>query len=267
MVIHFNPTQNVIGIDGDWPDIGKDLQPPEYTQPVDYLRYPPIVDAKVSHLSSRGTGMKPEWISAKIWQNHLGTGESTSDNPELRDEIRNRGVREDPRDDCGHLIARRLGGKMVEFNLFPQELAVNRGRRVNIEGKEYPLSKLWKLGIEAVIHGFLKYTHPRYRPRVYVQIRLQYGDSEFPDRPVGMYYIVKFKKDDDSSDDKLNDEEQENKYKCLSDKYCGYVYNYIRVDGEEPAIDLDCFSESDASSEVYEQIAIQILKYLVELPD
>lgn len=266
MVIHFNPTQNVIRIDGDWPDIGEDLQPPEYTQPVDYLRYPPIVDAKVSHLSSRGTGMKPEWISAKIRQNHLDTGEPTSTNPRLRDEIRNRGVREDPRDDCGHLIARCLGGKMVEFNLFPQELAVNRGRRVNIEGTEYPLSKWWK-NIEAVIYVFLKCTHPRYRPRVYFQIRLQYGDSEFPDRPVGMYYIVKFKTDDDSSDDELNDEEQERQYRCLSDKYCRYVYNYIRVDGEEPVIGLDCFSESEASSEVYERIAMHILKYLLELPD
>ena len=118
MPIYFNTAARLARLDKDSLDLGAEFQPPEYTRPEKCCSYPPIVDAKESRLSSSGTGKKTGWISAKILRRHLDTGELTSKDPALRELIRQRGVRGEPRDDCGLLIASRLGGKMVEFNLF-----------------------------------------------------------------------------------------------------------------------------------------------------
>ncbi|CAF1406377.1 unnamed protein product [Adineta steineri] len=183
---------------------------------------------------------KPVYVVAEIEPKHLNTGEETSDQKGLRDAIRARGQRNadgTPCDDCGHIIARSLGGKMVHFNLFPQCLAINRGWA--------GLSSLWKWGVEFLIQSWLT-LQIVYDPMVRFHVVLDYPEnySDYPDRPTKMYYVIEFwKKDDDSSSDESNEEENsmperanvasmagivENNMESLSDEQKTYCKEEIR---------------------------------------
>ena len=105
----------------------------------------PIRDAKVQPLALDKTEQKTCWLLAEIGPFHIDTGESTSKNRDLGKKIRDRGK---PGDDCGHIIARSLGGKMVDFNLFPQNRDINRGWKGT--------SRNWRTGVERTIEIWLK---------------------------------------------------------------------------------------------------------------
>ncbi|CAF5026069.1 unnamed protein product, partial [Rotaria sp. Silwood1] len=68
-----------------------------------------------------------------------------------------------PGDDCGHIIAASLGGKMVDFKLFPQTRFINRGQ-----------------------YGWAS---------VEFEVRLFYDDMEYKDRPSGGKILITFKGD------------------------------------------------------------------------
>ncbi|CAF3613527.1 unnamed protein product [Rotaria sp. Silwood1] len=135
---------------------------------VDHL---PILDAKVGPLSVNAARQKAYWLLAEIHPHHLGNGENTSINRSLSQEIRSRGKHDD---DCGHIIASSLGGKMVDFNLFPQNKSINRGWK--------GWSKHWRKSIEVFIFLWLK-NRSFINPRVEFQVRLFYNDHNHPDRP------------------------------------------------------------------------------------
>ena len=147
--------------------------------------YSPITDAKVAPLSLSldKEKQKPIWLLAEIYPRHLGKGEDTSKNSALAAEIRSRGMRGD---DCGHIIARLLGGKMVDFNLFPQNPDVNRGRK--------GLTDQWRTKVERSIEIWLTNSSLR-NPRVEFEIRFSYNDQQYPNRPDHGKYLIKFKCD------------------------------------------------------------------------
>ena len=148
--------------------------------------YSPITDAKVAPLSLSldKEKQKPIWLLAEIYPRHLGEGEHTSENSALAAEIRSRGI---PGDDCGHIIARLLGGKMVDFNLFPQNPDVNRGRK--------GLTDQWRTKVERSIEIWLTNSSLR-NPRVEFEIRFSYDDQQYyPNRPDHGKYLIKFKCD------------------------------------------------------------------------
>ena len=130
----------------------------------------PITDAKVAPLSLDKEKQKPIWLLAEIYPRHLGKGEDTSKNSALAAEIRSRGMRGD---DCGHIIARLLGGKMVDFNLFPQNPDVNRGQK--------GLTDQWRTKVERSIEIWLTNSSLR--------------NQQYPNRPDHGKYLIKFKCD------------------------------------------------------------------------
>ncbi|CAF1483024.1 unnamed protein product [Adineta ricciae] len=140
----------------------------------------PICNASVQSLSSGKTGQKTCWLQAKIYRCHVGTGEPTAANRDLAKKIRDRGKRDD---DCGHIIACSLGGKMVDFNLFPQNRDVNRGWK--------GMSRHWRTGVERTIEIWLM-NPSLVEPRVEFQIRFYYDDKKYPDRPDHGKFLVRF---------------------------------------------------------------------------
>ena len=157
----------------------------------------PINNVKVASLSLNKPGQKTCWLLAEIHPCHLGKGEDTSANRKLRDEIRSRGR---PNDDCGHIIGRALGGKMIDFNLFPQNRDINRGWK--------GWSNHWKTGIDFLIKTWL--INPSLiAPKVEFEIRFYYNDQQFPDRPDHGKYLITFKSDGSEESKKVNQGEKE----------------------------------------------------------
>ena len=144
-----------------------------------------------------GTERIPHWVRAEIYPRHLGTGEATDTKKKLKQKIRSRGDLSDPDpDDCGHMIAYQLGGKMVDLNLFPQDKKINEGHIVRMSGRlKVRTCYFWRVAIEAAIAEFLAKTDRSKNPRVDYQVRLRYGDPVFPNRPVSFEFAVRFKKD------------------------------------------------------------------------
>ncbi|CAF1368306.1 unnamed protein product [Rotaria sp. Silwood1] len=122
--------------------------------------YAPILKVITGPLSINETEEKIHWLNAEIHRRHLGKGQTTQQNKDLATKIRSRGK---PGDDCGHIIAASLGGKMVDFNLFPQTRFINRGQ-----------------------YGWAS---------VEFEVRLFYDDMEYKDRPSGGKILITFKGD------------------------------------------------------------------------
>lgn len=150
--------------------------------------YLPIKDVRVANLSD-GAGSKPCYLYAEILPSNLKGGEKTNTNTQLALKIRQRGK---PGDDCGHIIGAQLGGKMVEFNLFPQSMKINRGF-----GK---LKILWRQGVEQVMAKWL--TLPEHKhPKALFEIILFYTDTDYRDRPNKTKFVVTLKCDGEEEDD------------------------------------------------------------------
>lgn len=145
--------------------------------------YQPICEVLVAELANE-TEQKPCWLLAIIKKEHLNTGESTSQNTFLRKKIVSRGKK---KDQCGHIVAKSLGGKMVDFNLFPQDAPLNMGYKHN-ELRSYIY---WK-GVDTLIHLFLSVIPEKYCPEVKYEALLNYNDDEFPDRPSDIKLLLKF---------------------------------------------------------------------------
>ena len=146
--------------------------------------YQPICEVLVAELNQNETEQKPCWLLAIIKKEHLNTGESTSKNTFLRKKIVSRGKKNDQ---CGHIVAKSLGGKMVDFNLFPQDAPINMGFKHN----ELRSFIYWK-GVDTLIHLFLSVIPEKYCPKVKYEALLNYNDDEFPDRPSDIKLLVKF---------------------------------------------------------------------------
>lgn len=194
-------TNFTVGIETDYDDNVKDVPQDDdlragldkYNHPNNFTNeYSPIIDVKVAPLSSGKQGQKTCWLLAEIYSQHRGKGEPTSKKPALRDEIRSRGK---PDDDCGHIIARSLGGKMVDFNLFPQNKDINRGWK--------DLKHHWRIGIERLIEMWL-IDPSLINPRVEFEIRFYYNDQQYPNRPDHGKYLIKFKCDGSKESKQVN---------------------------------------------------------------
>lgn len=127
---------------------------------------------------------KPIFVKANLNKTHIKPGEGTSKATDLRDTIRNRGhVKGSSPDDCGHIIGYALNGHMVDYNLFPQQMHVNRG----IFGNYF----FWR-AIEAAMKFYLRLVPNIFSPRVEFNMLLSYEESNKPDRPNKFKYCVGF---------------------------------------------------------------------------
>lgn len=147
--------------------------------------FQPICEVLVAELNENKTEQKPCWLLAIIKKEHLNTGESTSKNTFLRKKIVSRGNKK--KDQCGHIVAKSLGGKMIDFNLFPQDAPLNMGFKHN----ELRSFIYWK-GVDTLIHLFLSVIPENYCPEVKYEALLNYNDDEFPDRPSDIKLLLKF---------------------------------------------------------------------------
>jgi hypothetical protein len=138
---------------------------------------------------------KTHYLYAYIFPHHLGTGEYTSKDPALRQKIRDRGKLDD---DCGHIVSRNLGGKMLECNLFPQEKNVNRGWMGQ--------GRFWKILVESLMTFWLKIIPSDRNPRVVFKIIWSYSDSVYPHRPNSGTYFVKLICDERKEEKDTNNE-------------------------------------------------------------
>ncbi|CAF2902181.1 unnamed protein product [Rotaria sp. Silwood2] len=171
----------------------------DYNRPTNLKAcHSPILDAKVGRLSDNVSEQKTYWLFATIYPRNLGTGESTSINSQLSQKIRSRGKRDD---DCSHIIAASLDGKMVDFNLFPQSKFINRG------WKDY--GKFWRKAIECTIWIWLK-NSVVINPRVEFQIRFFYDDQNYPHRPDHAKFLITFKHDGRNKTKDINYHDHEN---------------------------------------------------------
>jgi hypothetical protein len=84
-------------------------------------------------------------------------------------------------------VAKSLGGKMVDFNLFLQDAPLNMGFKHN----ELRSFIYWK-GVDTLIHLFLSVIPEKYCPEVKYEALLNYNDDEFPDRPSDIKLLLKF---------------------------------------------------------------------------
>jgi hypothetical protein len=162
----------------------------------------PIENALVENISD---GIKTHWLFAKINKKCLGTGEKTSCNAKLKKKIRHRGeisLDGEPLDDCGHIVAALYGGKMVEFNLFPQNKFINRG------WNGYGI--LWRRGVELLIHAWVR--NPLLNnPRVEFQALLDYSNNlKYPHRPSTLKFVVIFICENDKYTEVFTENELEN---------------------------------------------------------
>ncbi|CAF0916714.1 unnamed protein product [Adineta steineri] len=195
-----------------------------YERPKDLTeKYLPICNVKVEQLSSGGQGQKTHWLLAEIYEEHLGKGEATSKNSSLAEKIRSRGKSDD---DCGHIIACSLGGKMVDFNLFPQNKNINRGFK--------GWKNHWRRGIEHLIYIWLKkrFCH---EPHVQFQVRFFYTDSHYPNRPDHGKFLIHFKGGDSEANMKVNNLD---KNQCSAEVYTrlkGVLQNVIENELEPVA--------------------------------
>lgn len=180
-----------------------------------YIATDPIQDAKVQNVTNREEnnysvkqvsrnryqGYKPLWLMAEIWKCHIGRGEGTNVSPSLGKIIQGRGIQHygNSDDDCGHIVGASLGGKMVDFNLFPQNQSLNRGWKGNYG--------IWR-AIEACIKLWVTGIPEKFKPRVKFQMLLSYNDSNYPDRPDQFKYMVQFLLNKDSSSEEDDDDNE-----------------------------------------------------------
>lgn len=131
----------------------------------------------------------PQYVVALVEHRHLGKGEATSANPALAMEIRDLGHKYQGKiikyqdrsiDQCGHIIARSLGGKMERRNLFPIGRNTNLSQYINAERhiREFILENEQKKG------------------RALIQVKLEYEDGRFPCRPTSFKYSYVLFRDD-----------------------------------------------------------------------
>lgn len=157
----------------------------------------PIVDSLVERITDRdGTGGRiPHYLNALIERKDLFTGMATSQNARLAERIRSRGRENE--DDCGHIVANVLGGKMVDFNLFPQDRDINRG---------WNGFYLYWREIERFM--FLWLIVPGLKnPKVDFKFLLNYNDNRLPHRPSSCNMLIIFQADepDDSKNEDFNE--------------------------------------------------------------
>ncbi|CAF1306617.1 unnamed protein product [Adineta ricciae] len=167
------------------------------------------VEEQEQRLSSdRYQKLKPVWLKATIYKQHIGTGEETGKCENLRDVIRARGKRtekNEPMDQCGHIVANTLGGRMLDINTFPQNPALNCGH----EGTHL----LWR-AFEVLMKQWLQKIPEKYNPRVKFIVKLFYDDPNYPDRPNKFFYSIQFLVDDD--EDSETDENGQKKSISIS---------------------------------------------------
>ena len=155
---------------------------------------------------------------------------------------------------------------MVNFNLFPQQKFINRGWRVNTNNFLIHCGLFWKQGVEALIRSFLQSVPDNRNPRVYFQVRLHYGDNQFPNRPISFSYLIKFKTDEDDSDND-NEHEEEN-IRQISRILEGVVLNSIGEEVLESTQELAAWWESsDCSTESFEMACVNVLEKLITAPN
>jgi hypothetical protein len=126
---------------------------------------------------------------ALIEKRHCQLGRAPRQNKRaLAARIRSRGVIKDNKhlDQCGHIIAHSLGGRIEYGNLIPQ------GRTTNLAGYRQA---------ENVIRRYLD-SQDRRDPRALVQIGLVYGHEMYPYRPTRFYYSYVLY--DDSDEERNN---------------------------------------------------------------
>ena len=134
---------------------------------------------------------KPIYVVALIEKRHLKFGQSTRQNRKLAAVIRSRGIiGENGKhlDQCGHIIAKSLGGLMKFGNLIPQ------GKTTNLEAYRCA---------ERIIHSHVDNQNKK-NPRALVQVGLVYGDEKYPYRPTRFYYSYLLY--DDSGEERKNDQ-------------------------------------------------------------
>jgi hypothetical protein len=140
--------------------------------------YSPIVEAKADKAAKDGYA-RARYVHAKIHPHHIGTGEPTKKSPSLAKIIRARGHLNDH---CGHIVAKLLGGKMVDVNLFPQLASINSGMQRMLE---------------LLIVIFLLCPHVK-NPRVFMKVYLFYATDNSlstSDRPFENVFHLVFKYD------------------------------------------------------------------------
>jgi hypothetical protein len=120
---------------------------------------------------------RPEYVIAKIEPRHLDKGEKTTSNKTMAELVRGYGYGSKGGDDCGHIIANMLGGKMRLYNLFPQEKCTNR-----VE---------FKNTVEMHVYKFLD-NFKSEKPYVLFAVNLTYSDSSKPMRPNQLKFKATF---------------------------------------------------------------------------
>lgn len=137
-----------------------------------------------------GDGKRPEFVIAVIENKHLRTGQNTGTNSDLAEEIRARGIKPDQ---CGHIIAVSLGGRMEYCNLIPQ------GKTTNIMHYHYA-EKLIKSHIE---------DKTKKNPWALIKVRLIYENKKYPNRPTRFYYTYRLYKDKEQNEENIGEFEPE----------------------------------------------------------
>lgn len=102
-------------------------------------------------------------------------------------------------DQCGHIVANTLGGRMLDINTFPQDSALNCGH--------LGTHLLWR-AFEFLMKLWVKVIPEKYNPRVEFTMNLFYGDRTYPDRPNKFFYWIEFRVDDDDSETDEDDQER-----------------------------------------------------------
>lgn len=159
--------------------------------------YSPIVSVLYERVPNmpEDSNRMTHYLCAEIYTKHIGRGEPTSIKTALSNKIRQRGKNGD---DCGHIISRNLGGKMIDINLFPHEKVINRGW--------CGTGGLWKVGVEALMLTWLKNRFLK-NPHVRFQIIFHYNDEIYPNRPDNFQMKIELIADDDDGNEEndLND--------------------------------------------------------------
>ena len=165
----------------------------------------PIVDHR------QGKNGRAEYVHAIIHPSDLHTGEPTSVNSKLAKEIRALGK---SGDDCGHIVANVLGGPMLPYNLFPQNLSKNRGE--------------FKNTVEGHMQKFLEMDKENKKSKYEVdyQATLVY-DKDSDTRPTQLKFAIKFYKD--SKLVHFEDIPASGKHRVPANPYVGVVLNPVYV--------------------------------------
>lgn len=186
---------------------------------LDQLRANPIVHHR------QGKNGRAEYVHAVIRPLHLHTGQPTSADTKLAKQIRSLGK---PGDDCGHIAANVLGGPMVAYNLFPQNLSKNRGE--------------FKNTVEAHMQKFLEMDKENRNSRYEVDYHatlIYANDSDT--RPTQLRFDIRFYKDS-----KLVSHEDipvSGKHRVPANPYVGVVLNPIYIKPNTTSHSLLFFSD------------------------